>query len=452
MIEQAAAMIEAELDKQKTNAVLSRQAVTHSRTNLENGIMGMALAEELLQVYRRTRVFTGNDPETGKPQYVYISGRTEDERQRNAIKALAKTGRLYDIIAEEVPISNTKTLAEKLGLYIVPAVQQEATPEEPVKHNFKEYAEKEYMHYQIQKNAKTTVNRETNSFNRICEYFGDFNVEDITLKDVQAFVDKLANEPYRGKCRTKKTITDIVKQFGRILDIAVRDGLISINPTKDKMRLDIKGRESEGGKAIPSEIYVRMLEEISKESDRDFKLNSAIIAHTGMRPEEAFGLRWESIDFDNEQMTIDTGVTYTGKSNIKDTKTHVTRIIPIEPRLLDILKAERQEKGWIFHGKDGNPYTQNDVYKIRAKYKKFGNKFGVKNLHMKDFRTTVATILYHIGTPEAQITALLGHASILTTLKHYVKQDTALTKQNHKSIYDVLASAKCAGKCAEECA
>ena len=99
-------------------------------------------------------------------------------------------------------------------------------------------------------------------------------------------------------------------------------------------------------------------------------------------------------------------------------------------QLLISLKAQRETKkqndyGWLFYS--GRCKNERHISRsaLHNWCKKIGKMIDVPTLHAHDFRHSGATLLRNAGMKLEDVSVLLNHESTETTIKYYIKQDTA---------------------------
>lgn len=146
--------------------------------------------------------------------------------------------------------------------------------------------------------------------------------------------------------------------------------------------------------------------------------------YTGARPVETRLAKWEDVDLKNKRITI-----HSAKTDFGD------RVVPINPLLLPYLKGG---EGYIFTQRSGEPVTKNSTRWWWASIKRAvdldmgaktsrGGGIAPEDSKVSDdlvpycMRHTCATDWYTAGVPINTIREFMGHKSISTTTRVYVK-------------------------------
>jgi len=181
------------------------------------------------------------------------------------------------------------------------------------------------------------------------------------------------------------------------------------------------------------------------EAVKGHKLELGVIfgAFYGLRRAEIVGLRWESINFEANTITIEHSVTVAtidGKNVIIADDTVKTKssyrtlplVQPIRVKLLAV-QAE-QEKNRKLCGKSYNKeesrYIYTDVLGNRIKpdylsgeFPKFMEKKGFRRMRFHDLRHSCASLLLANGVPLKSIQEWLGHSDFAITANIYAHLD-----------------------------
>jgi integrase len=126
-----------------------------------------------------------------------------------------------------------------------------------------------------------------------------------------------------------------------------------------------------------------------------------------LRPGEVANLCKDDIDIDNMYMYL------------RETKSQEPQRLPIHPDLQSSLVR------YVKHLKPGEPlfirmskkqWDRKDVY---LAVEKMSNHLGIDGIHPRRIRSTVASQMLRSGIPLKDVSALLRHKDIATTLRHY---------------------------------
>jgi len=181
------------------------------------------------------------------------------------------------------------------------------------------------------------------------------------------------------------------------------------------------------------------------EAVKGHKLELGVIfgAFYGLRRSELVGLRWESINFEANTITIEHTVTIANvdgqKVTVADntTKTKSSfRTLPLVPairaKLLEV-KAEQEQNrklcGKAYNRKEGI-YIYTDALGNRIKpdyitsmFPKFLENNGFRRIRFHDLRHSCASLLLANGVPLKQIQDWLGHSDFAITANIYAHLD-----------------------------
>jgi integrase len=151
------------------------------------------------------------------------------------------------------------------------------------------------------------------------------------------------------------------------------------------------------------------------------------LADAGLRPGEAFALRWDDVDLADRSVHVQRAVERGGR--IKGTKTGETRHVDLTPRLAaaldqlqtaveaDALARGRDVPELVFPSEANTPL---DGINVARRFKALLVRAGLpKSFRLYDLRHTYATHLLSMGAPITYVAAQLGHSKPTTTLNHY---------------------------------
>jgi integrase len=158
---------------------------------------------------------------------------------------------------------------------------------------------------------------------KLVRFFGEIQVRHITRTMVE---DWAAAE---SKKVASRTFNYERETFVRLLDYAVREGIILDNPVRVIQRHKVRTHRPE----IPTkEQFKTMLETIATlRADAMPSIDLCeLLAYSGCRLNEATALTWGDIDFEQKRFTVTGGET--------GTKNHEARVVPLFPSLENLLK------------------------------------------------------------------------------------------------------------------
>jgi integrase len=239
-----------------------------------------------------------------------------------------------------------------------------------------------------------------------------------------------------GKPLSAATVRQVHAIVRRALQQGVRWGWIDTNPAALASPPRVRAPQL----APPQSGDVVQLIEAATEHDPDFGCFLHLAATTGARRGELCGLRWQDVDLTTGTMTISRNVVEGAKSVVveKDTKTHASRRIALDPDTVVTLRAQQRrmatralacgvglDKGAHIFSRDPNglrPWAPNDVTKAFIRVR---NRAGLETVRLHDLRHFAATRLLAAGVPVRTVSGRLGHANAATTLgvyAHFVEE------------------------------
>lgn len=267
----------------------------------------------------------------------------------------------------------------------------------------------------------------------IAPYFRErrITLQGLTPKDIQDFyLEKL-------KTVSASSVIHYHANIHRALKHAVKLDLIPTNPA-DKVDRPKKDRFI--GSFYDAE-EVNKLFEVSKGTKLEFPILFG--AFYGLRRSEALGLKWDTIDFENDSITIRhtvTSVTLDGKVQLVAADTTKTksslRTLPLVPfvkeRLL-VLKKEQENNrrlcGRSYHKQFAGYVCINEMgdlikpHYVTEQFPKLLDANGLRRIRFHDLRHSCASLMLANGVPMKQIQNWLGHSDFSTTANIYAHLD-----------------------------
>ena len=364
--------------------------------------------------------------ENNKRKQIWLStGLPIKNNKKKADQMLLEARRNYSTQESEIPSEDDETIINEVAEKIRKKRDSAAISELMVKW---------LKSIRLEVNETTYASYYYNVYGVINPYFDEMKMTltTVTPDDIQDFYeDKLADV----KASTVTHYHAILKQAFKY---ALKKDLIMKNPMEDIKR-------------PKSEIFVGNfynLDELNRLFDvvKGDKLELAVLfgAFYGLRRSEMVGLKWNAIDFYNNQITtqhtvtscsINNKLTLVEKDTTKSKSSHRTLplVEPFKVRLLELRDEQNRNRdlcGRSYNSKY-NEYLYVDVVGDRIKpdyiterFPKFLAKHGLRRIRYHDLRHSCASLLLSNGVSMKEIQDWLGHLDFSTTANRYAHLDT----------------------------
>jgi len=246
--------------------------------------------------------------------------------------------------------------------------------------------------------------------------WGARRVAEIQHSEVQNWISRFATGD-----KKPRSATVVLRAYGvlaSILDVAVRDRRIAVNPARD-INLPRRTKKS---RAYLSASQVELL--VSKLRGPHAALIYTL-AYTGLRWGEATGLRVRAVDVGRRRMLVqENAVSVRGKIVVGTPKTHERRSVPY-PAFLGPLLAEECAGKSADHLVFGDGLTHRVAPKSGVGWfwsavqrsRQVDPSFPELTPH--DLRHTAASLAISAGANPKAVQRMLGHASAAMTLDTY---------------------------------
>lgn len=230
--------------------------------------------------------------------------------------------------------------------------------------------------------------------------------------------------------------------------VALQNGLIERHPC-DHVILPRKQVKLEEQKPRLTEAQAKQLFRMTEEYSW-FTVVVRFLLLTGMRSGEAFGLRWEDVDFEHEVLHVRRNLTnVASKHELSTPKTRnsirqihmsaeVKRLLLRQKQEQDILRQELESSGkqfphpeMVFTSAKGGYMDHNYT---ERKFKAFIKGTSFEDITLHSLRHANATFMLAGGVDLKVVSALLGHSSIATTANLY----TEVLDEARQSAADVV--------------
>ena len=179
--------------------------------------------------------------------------------------------------------------------------------------------------------------------------------------------------------------------------------------------------------------------------DEPAKTVVAVAALTGLRLSELRGLRWG--DYDGANLYVHRSVWRTHVSGTKTAEAEAA--VPVLPVLKDVFDRHRKDASddaYIFAGeRRGAPLNLANLARrvIIPKFKAVATETGGgvalswKGWHA--FRRGLATNLFELKVPPRIVQGILRHASLTTTMQHYIQANDPQMREAVQKLGEILA-------------
>lgn len=237
----------------------------------------------------------------------------------------------------------------------------------------------------------------------VVETHGKVRVADLTASMVERWV----TEPERSG----STRRGIYLALHQALDLALRDGIVSVNVAAKVKgpRADSTSPEAAGEHDV--ELLLKAARDLADVPNSKCRMETPImvLAWTGMRRVELLALRWR--DISPTELRITRSKTKKG-----------IRTVPLARPLAEYLRAVRGAEDAYVVPQEDDPTRPRDPRAFNRSFERVADRAGVE-VSPHQLRHGLATRLVLAGTPLPVVKAILGHAS-LRTLDVYAHSNT----------------------------
>ena len=285
--------------------------------------------------------------------------------------------------------------------------------------------------------APTTLAKYSDSMDKLDKFFiADLPIKKMNTQRFNLLIDQLTADV------SILTAVSNTEPLRLALSWALSEGLIPVNPLANVQLPKIPKRPQ----VILSDADVdELIAAASSPSRRcrEYRIPLLLALYGGLRREECAGLRWESVDFDRNRITISEVVVMTpdGKEHIKDPKTNLSARTVSMP---NFVMAELQKEYATFLARtDAHTLRHNPAHRVCVT--STGNAYSCKSYShplkrlikeinavrekeqcprmpsasFHDLRHTHAAMLIRRNVQPKVISERLGHSSIKITMDLY---------------------------------
>ena len=360
------------------------------------------------------RYTAGRNPETGKPVYKNVLGKTQAEVKAKLKAAIEESASLDVMNAEQY------TTGQWMDVWFEDCAKIKVRPS----------SHQTYRGY-IDNHIKPNI--------------GDIPLGKLSSLHLQKLYKKLLAggrvERIEAKSQPKglsaKTVRNINQVISSAMDFAKDQKLISSNPTDG---CALPKPEHKEMKTLPVEQLTSFLRE-DKESGV-FELYYIELA-TGLRRDELLGLKWEDIDLAQDSLRVQRQIARINGEVIEGplkTK-NAYRTLPLSADAVGVLQEQRKKGGsspYVFPSPTGGPISPDSVLHMLHRVLK---RAGLSKVRFHDLRHTFATLALQNGVDIKTVSGMLGHYSAGFTLDTYTHVTTSAKKEAANTMGSILSGA-----------
>lgn len=239
------------------------------------------------------------------------------------------------------------------------------------------------------------------------------------LFDVQKNMQPLSN----------KTILEHHRFISVVLAQAEKELLIPYNPAAKATPPKVMAKEANYFEVDD----IKRIRDCLEQEPIKWRAAVHLLLITGARRGEILGLKWNCVDWNNNQIYICNNLLYTSDRGIyEDTPKTVNsqRYIKLPVQTMELLKEYRrwqleqqaiygdkwQNTGFVFTQESGSPMNPTSLTSYCTDFSK---RYDLPHINPHAFRHTMVSVLYFNGVDSISISRRLGHSKVSTTTDKY---------------------------------
>ncbi len=272
-------------------------------------------------------------------------------------------------------------------------------------------------HLEVVKGRKATTLEDYRQMlnGHLVPFLAGRSVDRVAPSDIAAYVSAKMREGL-----APKTVRNHATFASGLFSFAVRKGWATVNPVQhedlpvvphdteihflDHEEMEALFRAADGGDALgPTDLVLYLT-----------------AATTGLRMGELLALQWKDVDWAAGSIRVRRSYTRGAFSTPKSAKS--SRVVPLTDRLAGALERHHQRSAFQGAGDLVFPHpTSGDVIDSSAMRRRFHAalaRAGVRRVRFHDLRHSFGTAMAAAGCPMRALMAMMGHASMQTTLRY----------------------------------
>ena len=326
-------------------------------------------------------------------------------------------------------IKGTKRDAERRLAYLIRKLES-GDHIEPSKINFKDFSERWLRdHVWTNLSPETAQAYEIMVTKHMIPAFGTHKIQKITPEILQRYYsDKLNNGRRDGEGGLSPRT---VKHHHRLLHVifasAVKWRVLPRNPADSVDPPKFQRKEMNTFDQVGLETFLNSLK------DTEYYSLFYTLLFTGMRRSEALALRWQDIDLDFGQLSIERSLHHLNDRTFHflPPKTEKSRrLVALPPSLVMVLRKHRDNQramrltmgaavsnsDLVFSHVDGKPLLP---HSISQAWSRLAKRAGYPEVRLHDARHSHASLMLALGVHPKVVSERLGHNSVSLTLDVY---------------------------------
>ena len=260
---------------------------------------------------------------------------------------------------------------------------------------------------------KSTKNRNFSMIKKhILPFFGKKSMSDINRQDILKFQDSLSH--IKGSCR--KCLTLLTTAFNQA------ELWEHIPPNSNPCKGVSKHPDKKMERYLSVEELTRLEQTLSERTTMGIASPYTLAAfrliiYTGCRLGEVLSLKWADVDFNDSCLRL------------KDSKTG-KRTIPLNDSAIGVLhNVQKQEDNpYVFCGNKKGTH----LVAAQQTWGRIRKKAGISDVRIHDLRHSFASFMIKNGVSLFEVSKLLGHSNIATTMRYAHLSDRELVNVARK--------------------
>lgn len=349
--------------------------------------MGM---QEVNESMPRAKVIIGHD-DAGNPITRYLQAKTQDELNDRIVMEYIRSGRIAGLMQEQ----GKQTKETDFAQYAEKWLRTKSEKADNTKRNYRDIIEKQ-----------------------LTPVFGQIPIEEITVDTVQNFLDENADH-------AKATVKLCMVVLKGILDLAIENRIIEINPAKSKS-LVMRSVKENKRTALSSEQMQNIVKEMHKLTPQ-CQCIVALLMTTALRKSELCALKWSDIDFERNVVRIDRQYDYRNGRKFKPPKNDSRGEVGLPEWAKEVLLKNRNEGTYVLECRRGRPISAGTYEKRIAEIRETIDLYGASS-HV--LRHSAVTRYFHATKDVSNTQGFARHKNATTTMNVYVSPDSEKVLQS----------------------